>query len=162
MIDLSHAVWYLKKEWSESMNIFCASARFHRPHPIEDPSAHEASSEFGLGLSPLAQQVIQSMRWVMDEIEFVATQPRNDLLSDCQENEAYLLAESGKQYALYFPKGGEVGLDLTSADGKWEVRWRNVKEGTTQVGETLTAGKIISLETPDSGHWTVVLKPTEN
>lgn len=98
------------------------------------------------------------MRWVMDEIEFDATQPRNDLLSDRQENEAYLLAEPGNQYALYFPKGGEVSLDLSSTKGQWEVRWRNVLNGTIKSGELLPGGKYVSLETPGSGHWVAVLK----
>jgi hypothetical protein len=136
----------------------CASVRFHRPHPIEDPNQKEASSGYGLGLSPLAQKVIQSMRWVMDEIEFASTEPRNDLLAEREENEAYLLAESGKLYAVYFPKGGEVKLDLTSIPGNWEIRWRNVLDGSIQLGEPVGGGTIVSLKTPDLGHWVAVLK----
>jgi hypothetical protein len=137
----------------------CASARFHRPHPLEDPEAHQASSDFGLGLSPLAQKIIQSMRWVTDEIEFASAEPRNDLLSERDDNEAYLLAEPGKQYALYFPKGGEVRLDLTTAGGRWEIQWRNVLVGTIQSGEPLQGGKSVIIKSPGSGHWTAVLKP---
>lgn len=136
----------------------CASARFHRPHPVEDPQAHEASSEFGLGLSPLAQKVIQSMRWVMDEINFINTEPRNDLLSERADNEAYLLAEPGKQYALYFPKGGEVKLDLTNAGGPWKIAWRNVLDGTIQHGAPIPGGQPVTLQAPGNGHWAAVLK----
>ncbi|MCA1758319.1 MAG: hypothetical protein LC658_01000, partial [Bacteroidales bacterium] len=135
----------------------CASVRFHRPHPIEDPAAHEASSDFGLGLSPLAQQVIQSMRWVMDEIDFTSTKPHNDLLLERDENEAYLMAEPGKQYAVYFPKGGEVGLDLTPEDESWEIRWRNVLDGSIQPGLQVEGGSAVMLKTPGSGHWVAVL-----
>jgi hypothetical protein len=137
----------------------CASARFHRPHPIEDPAAHEASSDFGLGLSPLAQQVIQSMRWVMDEIEFASTEPRNDLIAEREENEAYLLAESGKQYAVYFPKEGEVELDLTSAGGNWEIRWRYILDGSIQTETQVVGASPVLLKTPGSGHWVAVIKP---
>ncbi|HSI76564.1 MAG TPA: hypothetical protein VK957_11725 [Lunatimonas sp.] len=59
----------------ESIARFCrivfagaASSRFHRPHPIEDPDAHESSSDYGLGLSPKAQKIIQSMRYIVDEM----------------------------------------------------------------------------------------------
>lgn len=137
----------------------CASSRFHRPHPYEDPAAHEASSEWGLGLSFQAQQVIQSMRWVMDEIEFVASRPCNDLLSDREENEAYLLAQPGKQYAIYFPKRGEVTLDLTSVGNYWEIRWRNVLDGQIRKGEPVEAGTAVSIKTPGQGHWVAVIKP---
>jgi hypothetical protein len=136
----------------------CASARFHRPHPLEDPAAHQASTDFGLGLSPLAQSIIRSMRWVTDQIDFTTTEPRNDLLSGRDENEAFLLAESGRQYALYFPKGGEVRLDLTAAKGQWEVLWRNVLDGTVQNGGLIGGGKPENLKTPGSGHWAAVLK----
>jgi hypothetical protein len=137
----------------------CAGVRFHRPHPIEDPNQKEASSDYGLGLSPLGQQVIQSMRWVMDEIEFAATKPRNDLLSEREENEAYLLAEPGKQYALYFPKGGEVSLDLIKARGLWEIRWRNVLDGSLLPEIQVEGNSEISVKTPGSGHWVAVVKP---
>ncbi len=137
----------------------CAGVRFHRPHPIEDPNQKEASSDFGLGLSPLAQQVIQSMRWVMDEIEFAATKPRNDMLSEREENEAYLLAEPGKQYALYFPNGGEVSLDLTGTTGHWEIRWRNVLDGSLLPEIQVEGNSEISVKTPGSGHWVAVIKP---
>lgn len=139
----------------------CASARFHRPHPIEDPSQHEASSDFGLGLSPLAQNVITSMRWVMDEIEFARTEPRNDLLLNKEENEAYLLAESGKQYTVYFPKGGNVNLDLSSAAGIWDVKWRNVTEGTISKVESVKGGSLVPLKSPGNGHWLAVFTINE-
>jgi hypothetical protein len=98
------------------------------------------------------------MRWVMDEIEFALAVPHNDLLSERDENEAYLMATPGKQYAVYFPKGGEVVLDLSSASGLWEIRWRNVMDGTIQNGKPVEGGSTVSLKTPGHGHWVVVVK----
>ncbi|MBR9999690.1 MAG: hypothetical protein KFF73_12015 [Cyclobacteriaceae bacterium] len=139
----------------------CASARFHRPHPIEDPNAHEASSDFGLGLSPLAQKIIQSMRWVTEEIDFFSAEPRNDLLTDRQENEAYILSDSGKRFAVYFPEGGEVSLDLTDAPGGWNFRWLDIAAGRWLDGATVNGGNAVSLKTPGIGHWVVLLKLNE-
>ncbi len=139
----------------------CASARFHRPHPYENPAAHEASSEWGLGLSFQAQQVIQSMRWVIDQIEFAATRPANDLLLDREENEAYLLAQPEEQYAIYFPKGGEVTLGLTSMGKSWEIRWRNVLDGQVREVERIEGGASVSIKTPGRGHWVAVILPKE-
>ena len=136
----------------------CASVRFHRPHPIEDPNQKEASTHFGLGLSPIAQQVIQSMRWIMDEIEFASSKPRTELLLNREENEAYLLAVPGKQYAVYFPKGGEVALDLATEGGNWEIRWRSVLDGTIQTDKPVKGGIPVTLKAPGPGHWVVILK----
>jgi hypothetical protein len=141
----------------------CASARFHRPHPLEDPASHEAATEFGLGLSPRAQAVIKAMRIVVDELDITATVPYNDLLSEREENEAYLIAEVGKQYAIYFPKDagdGMVVLDLTNAMGSWRVKWVNVSTGTgLDQEQEVQGGEKVPIKKPDEGHWAVVILP---
>ena len=39
-----------------------ASARFHRPHPLEGTDDHERSTQWGLGLSPRAQATLRAAR----------------------------------------------------------------------------------------------------
>lgn len=58
-------------------NIFggCASARFHRPHPLEGEGDHEKSTNVGLGLSPLAQAHIRSARTLTDEMGWPNIEP---------------------------------------------------------------------------------------
>jgi hypothetical protein len=135
-----------------------ASARFHRPHPYEDPDYMEAKSDFGMGLSPRAQNIIQSLRMTVNELAIVQTEPRNDLLSDRDENEAYLLAEPGKIYALYYPNGGSVILNLESSQDQFEYRWLNLDEAEWSETETLEVSPETRLSTPSEGHWIVVLK----
>jgi hypothetical protein len=141
----------------------CAGSRFHRPHPLEDPDSHQASTGFGLGLSPLAQKVILSMRQLTDGISLVTAVPRNDLLSGREENEAYLLAESGRQYALYFPRDagdGNIELDLTGANGSWRVKWVNIKMNTWLEDEQLLqGGSRVQIRKPDNGHWGALILP---
>ncbi|WP_194777528.1 hypothetical protein [Pararhodonellum marinum] len=156
----------------ESIARFCrmvfagaASARFHRPHPLEDPKDHEAATDFGLGLSPKAQRVIQSMRQVSDKLALTKANPRNDLLSEREENEAYLLAEEGKQYAIYFPLDagdGQVLLDMNGAKGKWQIAWVNVSENTwlDTIEEVEINGKA-PIQKPERGHWACVILPSE-
>lgn len=143
--------------------IFAGSsgARFHRPHPLEDPSAMYEKSEWGLGLSPRAQQIIRSLRMATDELDITRTEPRNDLLSDRSENEAYLLAEPGRQYAAYFPDGGSVTLDMSQAEGQWRQRWINLDEAEWQPYRRLRADDEVRLDAPDEGHWITVLSPME-
>jgi hypothetical protein len=130
-----------------------ASARFHRPHPIDDPARHTAKSGVGLGLSPRAQQVIQSLRTVVKEFAIEQTDPRNDLLNDRKNNEAYLLAEPGRQYAVYFPDGGSVIIDLADAEGEMKYRWINLDEGRWISSGNIMAEDTIRFTTPGDGHW---------
>ncbi len=134
-----------------------ASARFHRPHPIEDPAMMYDKSDFGLGISPRAQKVIKSLRMATDQLDIALTAPMNELLSDREENEAYLLAEPGRQYALYFPDGGSVVLDLSHASGQWNYKWINLDRAEWSDSNQLRAGRNVRLTTPDKGHWIAVL-----
>ena len=43
--------------------------------------------------------------------------PHNDLLSNRAENEAYAFTNPGQEYAVYFPNGGSVNINL-NAGGK--------------------------------------------
>jgi hypothetical protein len=136
-----------------------ASARFHRPHPFEDPAQMYEKSDFGLGLSPRAQQVIKSLRLAVNELDIALTSPRNDLLGDRSENEAYLLAEPGHQYAAYFPDGGSVTIDMSGANGQWHYKWVNMDEGEWSETGQIQAASDVTLTAPGTGHWIVVILP---
>ncbi|HUF64212.1 MAG TPA: hypothetical protein VMN36_19200 [Verrucomicrobiales bacterium] len=135
----------------------CAGVRFHRPHPREDAEAREAATEFGLGLSPRAQAIIASMREIGTALDFVRTKPQNDLLSDRSPNEAYCLAEPGVQYAVYFPDGGTVTLDVSAAQGPLQVRWLDISRSASRDPQTVTAGPKLELRPPGKGHWAVLV-----
>ncbi len=136
-----------------------ASARFHRPHPIEDPSMMYEKSDFGLGISPRAQKIIKSLRMATDELDIALPRPGNDLLSDREDNEAYLLTEPGRQYALYFPQGGSVMLAMSHASGEWNCKWINLDLAEWSDSTQVTAGGNVRLTAPDEGHWIAVLRP---
>jgi hypothetical protein len=132
-------------------NVFggCASSRFHRP----GPSHHF----FAIGLSELAQSHIRSMRMLTDGMNVFVCEPRNELLSERAENEAYCLAQPGKQYAVYFPDGGEVKLDVSAARGTLEVRWLDIARSTWQKSQTVGASKTLDLKSPNQGPWAVLV-----
>lgn len=85
-----------------------ASSRFHRP-----PA--------GLGLNDTTFNIIQSLRMVETKMKFWDLIPHMDLLADCEKNEAYLAAQEGKNYLVYFPKKGSVNLDLRKQEGTFTV-----------------------------------------
>ncbi len=126
-------------------NIFVgmASARFHRPGS-------------GIGLNERAQRMIRSAREVTDALRFERCEPRNDLLSERSENEAYCFAELATQYAVYFPDAGSVLLDASAATGPMAVRWYNLGAGGWQPADRKNPERV-RLTTPGKGQWVVVL-----
>lgn len=139
-------------------NVFggLASARFHRP-------------PYGHGLTELAQRMIRNVRDVTDAFDLFACSPRNDLLADRNHNvlsgaheepehEAYLLANPGREYAAYFPKGGRVEIEREHENHlEFEIEWYDVDDGEWAETETATTDGEIPLSTPGSGQWAAVV-----
>ncbi|MEX0647718.1 MAG: hypothetical protein WEA56_04795 [Balneolaceae bacterium] len=133
----------LQKFWR---NIFAgsASARFHRP-----PAGH--------GLSELAQQHMKSMRMIEERIDIFRSLPSNNLLSEREDNEAYLLAEPGVSYAIYFPDEGSVELDLSGVEGEFLLSWLDIQQNKWSQENQIEAGESLLLETPGIGHQAAVI-----
>jgi hypothetical protein len=121
-----------------------ASARFHRPTS-------------GLGLSAPAVAALQAARKLESLVPLWDIEPANQLLRDRAENEAYLAARPGVAYALYFTDGGSVGLDLTDAPGRFDLRWIDIATGAWGKRETVTGGDVVIVSAPAPGHWAAAL-----
>ncbi len=138
----------LERFWRNIFGGF-ASARFHRP-------------DSGVGLSKVAQAHLKSMRTITDEMDVFTCKPHNDLLSNREENEAYTFANPGKEYAVYFPKGGSVDLNL-SADGKTDtktvtIRWLNIRKSEWKKEAEILFSDSITLTAPTEAHWAVLVQ----
>lgn len=133
-------------------NIFggLATSRFHRP-------------DSGLGLGAIAQAHIRSLRDLTDQIDIFTCTPHNDLLTERGWNEAYCTANPGVEYALFFPDGGNILLDVEAAEGeKLSVRWLDIRQSTWQDEVNTTAENQLNLVTPkEEGYWAVVVKVME-
>ncbi len=117
-----------------------AAARFHRP-------------DSGLGLSGKSIGSLMAARKLQSLIKPWDVEPANRLLDDRQDNEAYLAADPGKAYAVYFTDGGQVGLNLQQHPGTYQLRWIDV--GTGDWGETTTiaGGATVKIAAPKRGGW---------
>lgn len=93
-----------------------AACRFHRPGA-------------GIGLNDAAKACIRAARLIEARIPLWTVKARPDLLSDREENAAYLAARPGEAYVLYFPGEGAVTLDLSEAPGDYVVTWIDVAKG---------------------------------
>ena len=121
-----------------------ATARFHRPTS-------------GLGLSELSIVSVKAARKLEAVMKPWDIEPANELLADRENNEAYLACDRGKAYALYFTDGGEVGLDLRKARGRYSLRWIDLKTGKWTGEQSISGGKIVTIKAPGKGHWVAVI-----
>lgn len=117
-----------------------ASVRFHRP-----PA--------GLGLSDKAVASIRAARKVESLTPFWTINPANSLLLVREKNEAYLSADPGKSYVIYFPHGGAVQLDISATKGNLKFRWIDIDSGEWGEETIISAGGKINLTTPGTGNW---------
>jgi hypothetical protein len=122
-----------------------AAVRFHRP-------------DSGIGLSPLAQRMIRSAREVTGAFDVFSSEPRPELLGDRDANEAYCLANAGRQYAVYFPRAGDVTLNTKGARGKRVVRWYAIDQGRWRAPEHVPAEGALRLNTPGDGQWAAIVE----
>ncbi len=128
-------------------NVFggLASVRFHRP----------AS---GLGLNEKAQANIRSMRMLTDKMDIFRCAPHNDLLSEREPNEAYCMARPGVEYAVYFPNGGAISLDIAGLEGSATVRWLDILKSKWGTSEPVETGGRLALQCPSQGYWAVLVQ----
>ncbi len=122
-----------------------ASSRFHR-----GPGA-------GVGLDGTAQAHLRSVRLLTDRMTIFTMEPRNDLLLGRGEDEAYALAEPGRQYAVYFPDGGSIALDPNGEAGTFTLRWLDVLGSEWSSESTVSVGDPLALEPPGEGPWVALL-----
>lgn len=121
-----------------------ASIRFHRP-------------DSGLGLNDKAVACIKAARKLESLIPLWSIEPASNLPSDRKANEAYVAAEKGRAYAVYFPAKSKVMLDLSDAKGTLTAHWINIDTGRSGPQQRITGGSKIPLSPPDKGNWAVAI-----
>ncbi len=122
----------------------CAAVRHHRP-------LH------GNGLNAKSQASIQSVRKVETMVKMWEMKPQLELLSDREDDEAYLTAKRGEKYVILFPEGGNVTLDLSDSPGHFSGRWISIESGKWGKHFSLKGGNLTGVETPGSGGWFAVI-----
>jgi hypothetical protein len=97
---------------------------------------------------------------LLDAMWIFTMEPHNDLLLSREENEAYALAEPGRQYAVYFTGVGDrrVQIDLSVAKDAMALRWLDIANNSWREEELVNGGAISTLEAPGMGQWVVLIK----
>jgi len=121
-----------------------AAVRHHRP-----PS--------GCGLNAKARASIKAVRKMETLVKMWQVQVHMRLLSDREPDEAYLAADPGRVYVLYFTNGGDVGLDLRDSSAPFLLHWINISDGEWGSQSPINSGIIEHIAAPDSGGWLAVI-----
>ena len=121
-----------------------AAIRFHRP-------------DTGLGLNNKAVASIRAARKLESKIPLWTVEPANELLFDRKSNHAYLAADGGHVFALYLPSGGEVHIDLSSANEQLGVRWIDIAAGEWGPEQQISGGHKVFLQSPGPGNWAAAI-----
>ncbi|MDE0015258.1 MAG: hypothetical protein OXU51_03655 [Candidatus Poribacteria bacterium] len=136
----------LERFWRNIFGGF-ASARFHRP-------------DSGVGLNKTAQAHLKSMRTITDAMDIFTCEPRNELLSNRADNGAYTIANPGQEYAVYFPNGGSVDINVSAmTDAEMlTVRWLNIAKSEWAEEAEIPFSDSITLSAPSKTHWAVLIQ----
>jgi hypothetical protein len=126
-----------------------AAVRFHRQGAVE--------TAYGIGLNEDAERWISSARQFTEYMDIFNCEPYNSLLSNRDEDEAYCIADPGRQYAVYFTDGGSVTLDMTGASGPFNLRWLDIASSEWGKATVIAGGNIIELNAPSGGQWVVLI-----
>ncbi len=125
-----------------------ASMRFHRP-------------DSGLGLNDKAVAAIRAARMLESKIPLWTVRPANELLSEREPNEAYVSADPGRAYAVYFPTGGgKVELDQSAVKDGFLLYWINVDTGAWGPEQQVEGGSMFILNAPGLGNWAAAIITT--
>jgi hypothetical protein len=121
-----------------------AVARFHRPTS-------------GLGQSELAVASLKTARTLEAAVPIWDLKPAMELLSDREEDEAYLSKSDSGVYALYFTDGGAVKVDLSAQQGQGTIRWIDITTAKeTKAIKKVAGGAALPL-TAAKGHWLAII-----
>ncbi len=117
----------------------------------ENGSFHYPSTQPGGGSDSLRMQ-LSFLKKFIEGFDFIHMQPDSNLISKASLShaEARVLAEPGKQYAVYFYGALPSSIELMLPKGKYSISWMDTKTGEYTNREVVQSsnGKVV-LSSPD-------------
>jgi hypothetical protein len=105
---------------------------------------------------------VKAAREIEKEVKFWEVEPNNNLLSEREENEAYLATKSGEMYVVFFPDEGEVKLNFTDVSSEFDLKWMNVRKGEWYSKKEVKGGEMLTLSAPGKNEWVAVITKSKN
>ena len=104
------------------------------------------------GGTPAFRRQLSYLKKFIESFNFVAMKPDTTVYAGglAGKNKAYILAETGKQYAIYWMGGKQVQLELNLPKGNYSLEWMNPLSGKYEKKITLNhSGGKAKLESPE-------------
>jgi len=99
------------------------------------------------------------MRMMVQSFDVFSFEPSNNLLKNREDNEAYCMTNKDEsQFALYFPDGGEVDIDLKQSSSGYVIKWLDIINSQWRGEEKIEGGDGCTFKTPGKGHWGALIK----
>jgi len=125
--------------------------------PVKPLDMHQFQLD-QLGVNCVGDDQLKIATDTMNEMSYWRMTPHNEFVNGSKES--YCLAEPGAQYIVYAPNGGEVKLDLSDAQGEYNVRWLDPRTGEHLERPNIQSGGGCTLDAPDGEDWVLfVTKP---
>ena len=119
--------------------------RGHNPIFMDPYDGSVLGDRFDPKFEPLRRNMGYTLRYAR-KMNLAAMMPHSELAST-----EFCLADPGKEYLVYLPKGGEVTVDLSGASGSLAVEWFNPGSGDAAPGESTPGGQKSSFKPPFDG-----------
>jgi len=102
------------------------------------------------------------MRMLTGSMNIFTCEPHNELLSNRADNGAYTIANPGRAYAVYFPNGGSVDIDLRNGGNanpqSGTARWLNIANSEWAQEMEILFSESVTLSAPTKAHWVVLIQ----
>ena len=103
------------------------------------------------GGNPAFRTQLKILKQFIEKFDFVKMKPMPGVIKDGlpEKGRATVLAESGRQYAVYFFGGPQATPKLEAGQGKYSVEWINPVTGDRDTKTIVHAGGVMALQSPE-------------
>lgn len=126
--------------------------RGHNPIFMDPYDGSLLGNRFDPQFELLRQNMGYTLRYAR-KMNLAAMAPHGELAST-----EFCLADPGKEYLIYLPKGGEATVDLSAASGSVVVGWFNPRSGTAAQGPSVSGGEKRLFQPPFEGDAVLYLR----
>ena len=99
-----------------------------------------------LGADTVGDEQLKIAIEAVQKVEFWKMNPHNDLVRNSEE--AYCLADPGRQYIVYTPHGGDIQLDMNGWPGVFKYRWLDPVTGEFTEHMKVEGGHTVGFSAP--------------
>ncbi|MCG6187313.1 hypothetical protein [Maribellus maritimus] len=102
---------------------------------------------------PVLREWLKILKNFISDFEFIQMKPQNNVIETAsipKDVRARVLAETGKQYAIYFRGGeGKINPQIKLPEGKYRIKWLNTKTGKFYSKQKIVhPGGTLTIESP--------------